>query len=437
MPDDAKVQAIQERIADKLNPDDLAGSRVMAGGGLPASFMPQSFGELMEFGKLMSVCHGIPVHLRGKPGDCLQVAMQAVRWGMDPFAVANKSYFVNDRMAYEAQLVSAVVYASNQLHGRLDVRYDGEGEGLVCTVVGNIKGDPRPHEVRQEIKTITVRNSPLWKQAPRQQIAYYTTREWARLYMPDVLMGVYTPEELDETRHHGADNAKDITPRPQQSDYVADADEPDLVQNEDMPDDYELCDGLTGESLGVFGPKKFSVEISTLIGACTKRPVLKGLMENNHDQIERLKGKYDSYETIRDDAKAMWERLTAALVAQDGGLPGAEETKPQTETEYDAGPLPKPEPEPEPEPETAKPKAEAKPQAEPKPAPSEEKDPLAWIEVFETRMRKPDVKAKAIDNMLGVVYADVLAALAKTDKPRHDALVKEAKERSDRLKKGG
>ena len=35
--------------------------------------------------------------------------MQAFHWGMEPFAVANKSYFVNDRMAYEAQLIAAVV----------------------------------------------------------------------------------------------------------------------------------------------------------------------------------------------------------------------------------------------------------------------------------------------------------------------------------------
>ena len=43
-----------------------------------------------------------------------------------------------------------------------------------------------------------VRNSPLWAADPRQQIAYLATKRWARLYCPDVILGVYTPDEVIE-----------------------------------------------------------------------------------------------------------------------------------------------------------------------------------------------------------------------------------------------
>lgn len=173
---------------------------VPEGGAPRAVFLPATMAEAMELGKLMAAGNFVPKHLRGKPGDCLAVVMQAGRWGMDPFAVGNKTYFVNDRMAYEAQLVSAVVNSSGALDGRLTVDWEGSGEGLVCTVTGKVKGDPGIKRRRVEMKNITTRNSPLWKQDPEQQLAYFAQRAWARLHTPEVLLGVYTPDEVEQMR---------------------------------------------------------------------------------------------------------------------------------------------------------------------------------------------------------------------------------------------
>lgn len=167
------------------------------GGGMQAlTIMPQTISEVVAFADRMADSRFVPAHLRGKPADCFAVALQAFRWQMDPFSVANKSYFVNDRMAYEAQLVNAVVYAHAPLAGRLDIKWEGAWPNRVCIVTGIIRGDKNPHVRRVDARTITVRNSPLWKSDPDQQLAYFATRAWARLYAPDVLMGVYTPEEF-------------------------------------------------------------------------------------------------------------------------------------------------------------------------------------------------------------------------------------------------
>jgi hypothetical protein len=32
----------------------------------------------------------------------------------------------------------------------------------------------------------------------RQQLAYLAVKRWARLYCPDVILGVYTADEVDE-----------------------------------------------------------------------------------------------------------------------------------------------------------------------------------------------------------------------------------------------
>ena len=189
--------AIATQDAHHLPPAESIGGSDITAGAQRMSFAPTSMREAMDVASLMADCNFVPKHLRGKPGDCLAVVMQSSRWAMDPFAVGNKTYFVNDRMAYEAQLVNAVVNSSNVLDGRLKVEWFGEGNELECLVTGRIKGDSDLKTRRVKINTITTRNSPLWKQDPEQQLAYFAQRAWARLHTPEVLLGVYTPDEVE------------------------------------------------------------------------------------------------------------------------------------------------------------------------------------------------------------------------------------------------
>lgn len=195
-------------------------------GASPASgslvFQPRNMAEAMELSKLMASSNFVPPHLRGKAGDCLAVVMFASRVEMDPYAVASKSYFVNDRMAFEAQFIAALVNTRAPLVGRLEVEWAGENNTLICTVTGTLRGDYRPKVVRQEIATITTRNSPLWKQSPRQQLGYYTLRLWARLHCPEVLLGVYAQDEIADGVTLEADAAgvhAPIPPRPTRADF--------------------------------------------------------------------------------------------------------------------------------------------------------------------------------------------------------------------------
>ncbi|MEI6730650.1 MAG: recombinase RecT, partial [Pseudomonadota bacterium] len=63
-----------------------------------------NFAELEKFSHFMAISKFVPKHLREKQADCLAVLLQAMRWEMDPFTVAQKTYFVNELIGYEAQL---------------------------------------------------------------------------------------------------------------------------------------------------------------------------------------------------------------------------------------------------------------------------------------------------------------------------------------------
>lgn len=175
-----------------------------------AIFSPEGMNQLVRFAELMSQSKAtVPKHLEGKTADCLAVTMQAAQWGMNPFAVAQKTHVVNGTLGYEAQLVNAVVSSSSLLATRLNYRWSGDwsnvngktdkSPNLTVTVSAVLKGEAEPRELTISMAQAGVRNSPLWEQDPRQQLAYLCTKRWARLHAPDVLLGVYTPDELQET----------------------------------------------------------------------------------------------------------------------------------------------------------------------------------------------------------------------------------------------
>lgn len=176
------------------------------------SIAPQNLGEVVRFAEVMCKADiALPKHLRGNAGACMAVAMQALEWQMSPFAVASKSYSVNGTIAYEAQLIAAVVNTRSGIKGRLKYVFEGDGPAMTCTVTGTLDGEDCTY-TSPTIGSITTKNSPLWKSDPQQQLGYFSARSWARRHCPEVLLGVYDRDEAEQFQ--GADNAKDVTPKP-------------------------------------------------------------------------------------------------------------------------------------------------------------------------------------------------------------------------------
>lgn len=168
----------------------------------------------------------VPQHLQGNPADCLAVVMQAAQWQMNPFAVAQKTHLISGTLGYEAQLVNAVISSSKAIQGRFKYQFIGEWsqvignfvtktgrnnkpyqtpgwsqqdeQGLGVIVSALITGDDEPTELTLMLTQAQTRNSTLWASDPRQQLAYLAVKRWARLYTPDVILGVYTPDEFEQ-----------------------------------------------------------------------------------------------------------------------------------------------------------------------------------------------------------------------------------------------
>ena len=199
---------LAQRIESRISPAITSQTTLAKNGGMDFRTVDQ----IMEFAKIMAIAGcAVPKHLRESPGACLAVAIQACEWSMSPFAVANKSYVVNDRIGYEAQLVNAVILMRAPIKGRFKITYSGSGASRRCKVAALLTdGDTVEYESPM-FSEITTKNSPLWKADPDQQLFYYSSRAMCRRHFPDVILGIYTADELqDNAEERRFQNAKPV-----------------------------------------------------------------------------------------------------------------------------------------------------------------------------------------------------------------------------------
>ena len=74
----------------------------------------------------------IPKHLRENEGACMAVQVQALQWGMNPFSVAQKTFNLDGKIGYEAQLVNAVVHTMTPIKERsFEYEFFGDWERIL------------------------------------------------------------------------------------------------------------------------------------------------------------------------------------------------------------------------------------------------------------------------------------------------------------------
>jgi hypothetical protein len=164
-----------------------------------------TFEGVDRLAQLMAKMGTLPKHLQGQPADCFRVVVQAAKWGMDPFAVAECTSLVHGRMCFEGKLVAAVLQRMNAIEGRLSFEFSGEGQAMSVVVSGKPRGG-KVETLRGSVKdwrTHTMKDGReipnAWDKDPQSMLVYRGTRQWARLYT-DAMLGVSTPDEFDDVR---------------------------------------------------------------------------------------------------------------------------------------------------------------------------------------------------------------------------------------------
>jgi hypothetical protein len=179
------------------------------------------FEHMQRIAGTMAACSLIPDALKGNTpqttlANCFLVVNQAVRWNMDPFAVAQSVSVVRGKLCYEGKLVAAVI--EQKLGVRLRYEWnDKRGDDFGVVVSGQFP-DGRVETIDGTVGQWQTRDkegkvSNQWRSLPKLMLAYRGSREWARLFAPGVMLGVYTDDELVDMQEGAkAVRARDVTP---------------------------------------------------------------------------------------------------------------------------------------------------------------------------------------------------------------------------------
>lgn len=183
-----------------------------------------AFNQIIKFAEVMSKgLITVPTHLSGNITDCTAITIQAMQWRMNPFLVAQKTHVVNGMISYEDELINAVVNNCAPTTGKLKTEWHGDWDGILgrvkivkqgkddvyakdwsdedeqglyVKVWATIIGEDTPRELTLSMTQVVTRNSKLWIEDPREQLAHLAVKRWARMHCPEVVIGVYTPEEV-------------------------------------------------------------------------------------------------------------------------------------------------------------------------------------------------------------------------------------------------
>jgi hypothetical protein len=160
------------------------------------------FNQLWRAASMFSNSTMVPTHYQRNPANCAVAIQMALRLGIDPFAFMQKTYIVQGKPGMEAQLVIALVNTRGPFEGPIQWVFQGEGKSRSCTAFAK-------HRVTGEICKATVdwamvegegwagKSGSKWKTMPEMMFRYRTATFLARLYCPEVIMGIIaTVDEL-------------------------------------------------------------------------------------------------------------------------------------------------------------------------------------------------------------------------------------------------
>lgn len=161
------------------------------------------FEQMQRIAGLMKVSSLMPDHLtKGNAQQCMAncflVTNQAIRWGLDPFAVAPCTYVVRGKLGFEGKLIAAIVNTRSGLRGRLSYTFEGaeNTDARTITVSGTFLDEDEPRTITLSVGKAKTDNK-MWRDDPDQKLVYSGATKWARRHAPEVILGVLSDDDLN------------------------------------------------------------------------------------------------------------------------------------------------------------------------------------------------------------------------------------------------
>ena len=171
----------------------------------------ENFNNLFRIGQSFAQSNLVPANYQGKPMDCAIAVDMANRMGVSPMMVMQNLYVVKGKPTWSGQACMSMIRGSKEFK---NVRPVYTGERNTDTWGCYIQAEYRDtgEVVRGTEVTIAVakqegwyskkdkfgNETSKWQSIPEQMLAYRAAAFFARVYIPNSLMGVYVDGEAED-----------------------------------------------------------------------------------------------------------------------------------------------------------------------------------------------------------------------------------------------
>ncbi|PWJ13928.1 hypothetical protein [Ruminococcus flavefaciens] len=177
----------------------------------PTGGFIESFRESYKLASVLAKSSLVPQQYQGKTEDCALAIDMAERMGVSPLMVMQSLYVVKGKPSWSGQACMSFIKAK---YGDAQPVYTGQrGTDTRGCFVRVIKPDGEVIEGTEV--TIAMAKSEgwmsnsKWKNMPEQMLAYRAAAFFARVYCPEILMGVSVEGEVEDMQPSQPQKAPD------------------------------------------------------------------------------------------------------------------------------------------------------------------------------------------------------------------------------------
>lgn len=171
----------------------------------------ENFKNIFDIGKMFASSQLVPQNYQGKPMDCTIAVDIANRMGVSPMMIMQSLYVVKGKPQFSGQACMSFIRASKEFK---NVRPVYTGEKNTDSWGCYIRAEDRNtgEEVKGTEITIAMaraegwyskpdkygKETSKWQTMPEQMLAYRAAAFFARVYIPNALMGVAVEGEVED-----------------------------------------------------------------------------------------------------------------------------------------------------------------------------------------------------------------------------------------------
>lgn len=170
-----------------------------------------SFRKLFDIGKMFASSSLVPQNYQNRPMDCTIAVDMANRMGVSPMMVMQNLYVVKGKPSWSGQACMSMIRGSSEFRNVRPL-YTGERGtdtwGCYIQAVYKDTGEiVRGTEVTIKMAKLEGwyskkdkygNETSKWQTIPEQMLAYRAAAFFARVYIPNALMGVYVEGEAED-----------------------------------------------------------------------------------------------------------------------------------------------------------------------------------------------------------------------------------------------